>query len=47
MDLIPTMAMVVVFGEFFSGGFVGFVGGGFVDFVDGGGGGFYGFCSRW
>ena len=39
MDLIPTMAMVVVFGEFFSGGFVGFVGGG--------GGGFYGFCSLW
>ena len=39
MGLIPIVAMVVVFGGFFSGGFVGFVGGG--------GGGFYGFCSQW
>ena len=39
MGLIPTVAMAVVFGGFFGGGFVGFVGGG--------GGGFYGFCSWW
>ena len=35
MSLIPIMVMAVVFGGFFSGGFVG-----------GDGGGFYGFCSR-
>ena len=36
MGLIPTVAMAVLFGGFFVGGFVG-----------GGGGGFYGFCSWW
>ena len=47
MGLIVTIVVAVVFGGYFSGGFVGFVGGGFVDFVGGGGGGFYGFWSRW
>ena len=36
MVLIPTVNVAVVFGGFFSSGFVGR-----------GGGGFYGFCFRW
>ena len=39
--------MAIVFGGFFSGGFVGFVGGGGVDFMDFVPGGRGGFFSRW
>ena len=48
MGLIFTMAMAVVFGGFFSSGFMGFVGGGVVNFMgfdpDGRGGFFSWWC---